>query len=58
MDSLTDSGWQIPPDCSCQYCSFPYRYETSDAREYQRFCSGDCERDEEKRDGESVLGAS
>ena len=55
MDTLTDSGWQVPPDGFCQYCYFPYRYETSDAREYQRFCSGDCERDEETRDGDAQL---
>ena len=49
MDSLTDDqGWQVPPDACCQQCSFPYRYETSCARDYQRFCCGDCERAAER----------
>lgn len=41
-------GWLPEEDATCRWCSFPYRYETSDAVEYQRYCTGDCERAEER----------
>lgn len=44
LDPISDDGWQVPPDGHCLVCEWPYRYEMSDAREYQRFCCGDCER--------------
>ena len=61
MDTLTDDGWQVPPDGFCAQCQFPYRYETSCARDYQRYCSGDCERmaerAQEDEDGRQTLDA-
>lgn len=48
MDTFTDDGWQVPPDGYCLHCQMPYRYECSDARDYQRYDCGDCERAAEK----------